>query len=185
MDKRNGEITNKIFEILNNIKGFDVAMANPNNGIIIAKYNNINYYISVDPIFNDNEEGDKANAEPFERIVKTHSHVFRWRQFYAEYAPDIYVGKIESEEWIMDNFDKETNATFIIGENKIDKTFTPEEIWNALCKVIRGASGEAVDGIIILCEEILDVPAPQIEKKLFSDGVIDDLYYRSYDEYDI
>ena len=85
----------------------------------------------------------------------------------------------------MDNFDKETNATFIIGENKIDKTFTPEEIWNALCKVIRGANGEAVDGIIILCEEILDVPASQIEKKLFSDGVIDDLYYRNYDEYDI
>ena len=77
MDKRNGEITNKIFEILNNIKGFDVAMSNPNNGIIIAKYNNINYYISVDPIFNDNEEGDKANTEPFERIVKTHSHVFK------------------------------------------------------------------------------------------------------------
>ena len=110
MDKRNGEITNKIFEILNNIKGFDVAMANPNNGIIIAKYNNINYYISVDPIFNDNEEGDKANAEPFERIVKTHSHVFRWWQFYVEDVPDIYVGKMESEEWIMDNFDKETIA---------------------------------------------------------------------------
>ena len=85
----------------------------------------------------------------------------------------------------MDNFDKKTNSTFIIGENKIDKTFTPEEIWNALCKVIRGASGEAVDGIIILCEEILDVPAPQIEKKLYSDGVIDDLYYGNYDEYDI
>ena len=86
MDKRNGKITNKIFEILNNIKGFDVAMSNPNNGIIIAKYNNINYYISVDPIFNDNEEGDKANAEPFERIVKTHSHVlgddnFMWNMF--------------------------------------------------------------------------------------------------------
>ena len=43
MDKRNGKITNKIFEVLNNIKGFDVAMSNPNNGIIIAKYNNINY----------------------------------------------------------------------------------------------------------------------------------------------
>ena len=85
----------------------------------------------------------------------------------------------------MDNFDKETNSTFIIGENRIDKTFTPEEIWDALCKVIRGASGEAVDGIIILCEEIFDVPAPQIEKKLLSDGVIDDLYYRSYDECDI
>ena len=98
MDKRNGKITNKIFEILNNIKGFDVAMSNPNNGIIIAKYNNINYYISVDPIFNDNEEGDKANAEPFEIIVKTHGHVFRWWQFYVEYVPDIYVGKIESEE---------------------------------------------------------------------------------------
>ena len=58
------------------------------------------------------------------------------RKFYAEYVPDIYVGKIESDEWIMDNFDKETNSTFIIGENKIDKTFTPEEIWNALCKEI-------------------------------------------------
>lgn len=85
----------------------------------------------------------------------------------------------------MDNFDKGTNSIFIIGENKIDKTFTLEEIWNALCKVIRVLSEEAVDGIIIFCEEILDVPAPQIEKKLFSDGVIDDLYYRNYDEYDI
>ncbi len=87
-----------------------------------------------------------------------------------------------SKEQMMN---RKNNSTFIIGENKIDKTFTPEEIWNALCKVIRGASGEAVDGIIILCEEILDVPAPQIEKKLFSDGVIDDLYYRNYDECDI
>ena len=77
MDKRNGKITNKIFEILNNIKGFDVAMSNPNNGIIIAKYDNINYYISVDPIFNDNEEGREMDSKPFEYIAETHKWVFR------------------------------------------------------------------------------------------------------------
>ena len=29
MDNRNYDVTNKIFEVLNNVKGFDVAMSNP------------------------------------------------------------------------------------------------------------------------------------------------------------
>ena len=29
MDERNYNVTNKVFEVLNNVKGFDVAISNP------------------------------------------------------------------------------------------------------------------------------------------------------------
>ena len=38
MDERKYNVTNKIFEILNNVKGFDVAMTNPRKGKIIVRY---------------------------------------------------------------------------------------------------------------------------------------------------
>lgn len=77
MDERNYEVTNKVFEVLDNIKGFDVAMSNPREGKIIARYNGISFYVSIEPIFNDNAEGREADNKPFSEIVKDHSYVWK------------------------------------------------------------------------------------------------------------
>lgn len=77
MDDRNYDITNKIFEVLNDIKGFEVSTSNPRNGIIIARYNGTSFYVNIEPIFNDNEEGRKADSKSFEELVKEHKWVFK------------------------------------------------------------------------------------------------------------
>lgn len=77
MDKRNSEITNKMNEVLNNVKGFDAAMSNPEQGKMLVRYNGISFYITVEPVFNDNEEGKKADSVPFEEVVKTHSWIWK------------------------------------------------------------------------------------------------------------
>lgn len=77
MDNRNYNVTNKVFEVLNNVKGFDVAMSNPRAGVIIMKYEGVNFFVNIDPIFNDNEEGKIAEDTPFEDVVKFHSWVFK------------------------------------------------------------------------------------------------------------
>lgn len=77
MDDRNYNVTNKIFEVLNNVKGFDVAMSNPRNGTIIVKHEGISFYIDIKPIFTDTAEGREADSKSFEEIVKTHEWVFR------------------------------------------------------------------------------------------------------------
>jgi len=76
MDDRNYNVTNKVFEVLNNVKGFDVAMSNPRNGRIIVRHDSISFYINIKPVFNDNEEGRKADSKSFEEIVKNHSWIF-------------------------------------------------------------------------------------------------------------
>ncbi len=43
MDNRNYNITHKVFDVLNNIKGFDVAMGNPQNGKLIVRYNGVSF----------------------------------------------------------------------------------------------------------------------------------------------
>ncbi len=77
MDNRNYNITHKVFDVLNNIKGFDVAMGNPQNGKLIVRYNGVSFYINIEPIFNDNEEGANADKVSFDEIVKTHSWIFK------------------------------------------------------------------------------------------------------------
>ena len=77
MDDRNYEITNKLNEVLNNVKGFDAAMSNPAQGKMLVRYNGISFYITIEPVFNDNTEGKKADSEPFEKVVKTHSWIWK------------------------------------------------------------------------------------------------------------
>ena len=72
MDNRNYEITNKLNDVLNNVKGFDAAMSNPRLGKMLVRYNGISFYITIEPVFNDNTEGRKADSKPFEEVVKTH-----------------------------------------------------------------------------------------------------------------
>ena len=77
MDDRNYNVTHKVFEVLNNVKGFDVAMANPRKGIIIMRHEGVSFYMNIKPIFNDNDEGREMDSKPYEDIVKTHKWVFR------------------------------------------------------------------------------------------------------------
>ena len=77
MDNRNYDVTNKIFEVLDNVKGFDVAMSNPREGKIIARHNGISFYVTIEPIFNDNAEGREADNKPFEEVVKTHKWIWK------------------------------------------------------------------------------------------------------------
>ena len=77
MDNRNCDITNRIFEVLDNVKGFDVAMSNPREGKIIARHNGISFYVTIEPVFNDNAEGREADNKPFEEVVKTHKWIWK------------------------------------------------------------------------------------------------------------
>ena len=76
-DERKYNVTNKIFEVLNNVKGFDVAMTNPRKGKIIVRYEGVSFYLNIEPIFNDNDEGREMDSKPFEYIAETHKWVFR------------------------------------------------------------------------------------------------------------
>jgi len=77
MDERNYNVTNKVFEVLNNVKGFEVAMSNPRKGTIIVRYEGVSFCMNIEPIFNDNNEGKEADNRPFEEIVKEHKYMFR------------------------------------------------------------------------------------------------------------
>lgn len=77
MDDRNYEITNKLNDVLNNVKGFDAAMSNPRQGKMLVRYNGISFYITIEPVFNDNIEGKKADSKPFEEVVKTHNWIWK------------------------------------------------------------------------------------------------------------
>lgn len=77
MDDRNYNVTNKVFEVLNNVKVFDVAMSNPRKGRIIVRHNGVSFYLNIEPVFNNNEEGREADSKSFEEIVKSHSWIFR------------------------------------------------------------------------------------------------------------
>ncbi len=59
------------------LKGFDVATGNPRKGTIIARYDGVNFYIDIEPVFNDNTEGGEAENRPFDEVVKDRSWVFR------------------------------------------------------------------------------------------------------------
>ena len=52
-------------------------MSNPREGKIIARYNGISFYVTIEPIFNDNAEGREADNEPFEEVVRTHKWIWR------------------------------------------------------------------------------------------------------------
>lgn len=70
MDNRNYNVTNKIFEILDNVKGFDVAMSDPRKGKIIMRYDGVSFYMDIQPIFDDTDGGKKADSKSFDEIVK-------------------------------------------------------------------------------------------------------------------
>ena len=76
-DNRNVNITNKVFEVLNNTKNFEVALSNPQKGILIVNYQGTNFYLNIEPMFNDNPEGNAEDAKPFAEVVRNHTWVWK------------------------------------------------------------------------------------------------------------
>lgn len=75
MDRRNYDVTQKIFYVLNDVKGFEVATGAPYAGKILINYKGINFIASIEPLFESNAtDEDKAN-ESFMEIVKEHEHL--------------------------------------------------------------------------------------------------------------
>lgn len=47
-------ITNRIFKVLNYIKEFDLTMANSRKGRIVTRYNNVDFFITIEPAVDNN-----------------------------------------------------------------------------------------------------------------------------------
>lgn len=77
MDSRNSNITHKIFDVLNNTKGFEVAMGSGATGKLIINFKGTNFSVVIDPIFNDNEDGRMEDNKPFEEVVKQYSYLLK------------------------------------------------------------------------------------------------------------
>ena len=77
MDSRNSNITHKIFDVLNNTKGFEVAMGSRATGKLIINYKGTNFSVVIDPIFNDNEDGKMEDIKPFKEVVKQYNHLLK------------------------------------------------------------------------------------------------------------
>lgn len=67
MDDRNYDTTIKLFNILNDIKGFDVAYDNPTKGRLIIRHNGTTFFMEIDPIYKNNVGDD---TEPFDTVVE-------------------------------------------------------------------------------------------------------------------
>lgn len=39
-------------------------------------YVGISFYITIEPVLNDNTEGKKADSKPFEEVIKTHNWIW-------------------------------------------------------------------------------------------------------------
>ncbi len=74
MDDRNYDITNRINEILNQIKGFDnIALSNPRVGKLIIRYRGEDFILSIDPVYEDSKDVPKEFGKTIE------DYKFIWR----------------------------------------------------------------------------------------------------------
>lgn len=76
MDYRNGEIVNKLHQVLNDIKGFEVA-SNPKQGKMLVRYNDTTFYVKVEPLFNDTAEGKELESKSFDEIVDLNNYLLK------------------------------------------------------------------------------------------------------------
>lgn len=76
MDKRNYDVTNKMFSVLNDTKGFEVAMGAPSSGKLLIKYSGTTYRVEVSPAYRDNDVGSFREKQAFEDIVAENCYWF-------------------------------------------------------------------------------------------------------------
>ena len=73
-DNRNYNVTIKVAEVLDLVKGFDVARGTPRSGKIIIRYEDVNYILNIVPLYT--EDGDnKVRNLPFETIAQQNAHL--------------------------------------------------------------------------------------------------------------
>lgn len=77
MDRRNCDVTQKIFYVLNDVKGFEVAMGNPRTGRLILNYNGTNFTVELDPMFTDTAIGNAMDKKPFTEIVSHYEYLLK------------------------------------------------------------------------------------------------------------
>ncbi len=74
MDDRNYDITNRINEILNQIKGFDnIALSNPRVGKLIIRYRGEDFILSINPAYEDS----KDVPENFGKTIEDYEFIWR------------------------------------------------------------------------------------------------------------
>ena len=75
MDRRNCDVTQKIFYVLNDVKGFEVATGAPYTGKILINYKGVNFVASIEPLFEDEIVDENEANKPFMEILKEHGHL--------------------------------------------------------------------------------------------------------------
>ncbi len=76
IDDRNYDVTAKVYSVLNQIKGFDVAMLNPGAGKILVRYEDIYYELSLNPCY-DKSYDAKIKNKSFSEMVNANFHMFK------------------------------------------------------------------------------------------------------------
>lgn len=75
MDRRNCDVTQKIFYVLNDVKGFEVATGAPYTGKILINYKGVNFIASIEPLFESNAEDENEANKSFMEIEREHHHL--------------------------------------------------------------------------------------------------------------
>lgn len=75
MDRRNCDVTQKVFYVLNDVKGFEVATGSPYTGKLLINYKGVNFIVSIKPLFESNVEDENEANKPFMEIHKEYGHL--------------------------------------------------------------------------------------------------------------
>lgn len=73
-DDRKYDITNKVYEVLDDIKGFEIARGEPRTGNMIVRYKDTNYLLNISPLFKEDYDKDYKDAD-FHEIVDKFSYL--------------------------------------------------------------------------------------------------------------
>lgn len=75
MDRRNCDVTQKIFYVLNDVKGFEIATGAPYTGKLLINYGGVNFIASIEPLFESNVDDENESKKSFMEILKEHGHL--------------------------------------------------------------------------------------------------------------
>lgn len=75
MDRKNIAATEKMAEVFNNVKGFEMAISNPATGKMLMRYNGVSFLVTIDAIYGNSSRGHEADSRPFEEIVEDNKYL--------------------------------------------------------------------------------------------------------------
>lgn len=75
MDRRNRDVTQRIFYVLNDVKGFEVATGSPYIGKLLINYGGVNFIASIEPLFESNLEDENEASKSLMEILEEHKHI--------------------------------------------------------------------------------------------------------------